>query len=97
MIEIQKHLNLLGYEVKDVASDYQGIVISMCFDLFGCVQADVRPKELDKDGKIKQGAWLDVNRLKVISKKPVMDQPEFVKVPNGPAEKPCMMTPLNNK
>jgi hypothetical protein len=74
---IKKYLNLLGYEVKDRVSDFGGVVVSMCFDLYGCIQADVRPKELDKEGKMKQGLWLDVSRLDVKSKKPLMEQPNF--------------------
>jgi hypothetical protein len=74
---IKKHLDLLGYEVKDRVSDFRGVVISMSFDLYGCIQADVRPKDLDKDGQMKKGWWLDVSRLKKMSKKPLMDQPNF--------------------
>lgn len=32
---IKKHLGLLGYKVKDKVSDYEGVVISMSFDLYG--------------------------------------------------------------
>jgi len=74
---IKKHLDLLGYEVKDRVSDFRGVVISMSFDLYGCIQADVRPKDLDKDGQMKKGWWLDVSRLEKMSKKPLMDQPNF--------------------
>ena len=77
-MEIKKHLDLLGYKVKDKVSDFKGVVISMSFDLYGYIQADVRPMELTKeDGKVKQGLWVDVSRLEVISKKPLMEQPNF--------------------
>lgn len=91
---IKKHLDLLGYKVKDKVSDYTGVVVSMGFDLYGCIQADVRPMELTKeDGKLKVGIWLDVARLEVISKKPLMDQPNFewgeaAKGMKGPANLP---------
>lgn len=75
---IKKHLDLLGYEVKDKMSDMKGVVASVAFDLYGCIQADVRPRELDKDGKIQSGWWMDVSRLVVISKTPLMEQPNFV-------------------
>ena len=76
---IKKHLDLLGHEVEDKVSDFTGVVISMSFDLYGCIQADVRPKGLNQDdGKIKTGMWFDVSRLKVLSKKPLMEQPDFV-------------------
>ena len=73
---IRKHLHLLGHEVQDKVSDFKGVVISISFDLYGCVQADVRAKELE-DGKLRGGVWLDVARLKVLSKKPLMEQPNF--------------------
>lgn len=75
---IKKHLDLLGYEVKDKVSDYKGVVISMSFDLYGCIQADVRPKELNPDSRTLQpGIWLDVSRLEKISSTPLMQQPNF--------------------
>ena len=76
-MSIKKHLDLLGHEVKDKVSDFAGVVISMSFDLYGCIQADVRSKSLKEDGSFKAGQWLDVARLKVISKKPLMDTPNF--------------------
>jgi len=74
---VEKHLELLGLEVEDKASDASGIVISVSFDLFGCIQADVRPKKLDKEGKLRQCWWLDINRLRIVDKKPVMERPNF--------------------
>ncbi len=75
---IKKHLELLGHEVKDKVSDYKGVVTSVTFDLYGCVQALVRPSKLREDGDFQSGAWLDVGRLKVISNSPLMDQPNFM-------------------
>ena len=74
---IKKHLDLLGLKVKDRVSDFEGVVISISFDLYGCVQADVRPFTTDKDGLVKQGMWFDISRLKPVSKKPLMDPPNF--------------------
>jgi hypothetical protein len=74
---IKKHLALLGYEAKDKVSDFKGIVVSICFDLYGCIQADVRPRELKNDGALQSGFWLDVNRLDIISEKPLMLPPNF--------------------
>ena len=74
---IKKHLDLLGHKVKDKVSDFEGVVISISFDLYGCIQADVRPINLDKEGKLIQGSWFDVARLEVVSKKPLMEQPDF--------------------
>ena len=74
---IKKHLDLLGHRAKDKTSDYEGVVVSISFDVYGCVQADVRPFELDEKGSFKNGVWLDVSRLKVVTKKPLMDAPNF--------------------
>jgi hypothetical protein len=77
-MEIKKHMALLGHEVKDKVSDFEGVVISMSFDLYGCIQADVRPKGLKiDDGTPKQGYWMDVSRLEVVSKEPLMTPPNF--------------------
>jgi len=91
---IEKHLNLLGHKVKDKVSDFEGVVISMSFDLYGCIQADVRPINLDKEGKLIIGSWFDVSRLKVVSEEPLMEQPNFewgdvAKGKKGPANLPA--------
>ena len=93
---IKKHLDLLGHRVEDKTSDFKGIVISMSFDLYGCIQADVRPTDLKADGSQKEGRWLDVARLIVKSKKPVIEQPDFEWGPiaegrKGPANLPPKM------
>lgn len=96
-MEIKKHIALLGHEVEDRVTNFKGVVISMSFDLYGCIQADVRPKEVKKDdGTPKQGYWMDVSRLKVITEKPLMDPPNFdygdiAKGKKGPANLPSRM------
>lgn len=96
-MNIKKHIELLGFKVEDHVTGLQGVVASISFDLYGCVQALVNPG-LGKDGKIADSHWLDVNRLKVISKKPVMQPPNFDFGPQaegrqGAAEKPAMLKP----
>jgi hypothetical protein len=92
MIEIKKHLVLLGLRVEDKVTGMRGVVASISFDLYGCVQAVLNPG-LDKDGKPRDQQWYDVNRLKVLSRKPVMELPNFDYGPQaegrqGAAEKP---------
>lgn len=89
---IQTHLNLLGQRVQDRVTGFKGIVASVSFDLYGCIQAVVNPG-LTSEDKLGDSQWFDINRLKVLSKKPVMKQPDFVSGPQadgdqGPAEKP---------
>ena len=96
-VNLQKHLDLLGMRVVDRVTGARGVVASITFDLYGCIQAVVNPG-LGKDGKPMESAWFDVQRLEVTSNKPVMPRPEFEWTPKvvaagwkGPAERP----PLN--
>jgi hypothetical protein len=91
-MNIQKHLGLLGLRVEDKVTGFKGVVTSLCFDLYGCIQALVHPG-LDKEGKHVDQAWLDVGRLTVTKNTPVMDRPNYDFGPQaegkkGPAEKP---------
>ena len=93
-MEINKHLQLLGMKVKDKVTGVEGVVTTISFDLFGCIQAIV-DRGLDKDGKRHDSMWFDVGRLNVTDKKPVMQRPSFewtdeaiAKGEKGPAEKP---------
>lgn len=72
----------------------KGVVASISFDLYGCVQAIVNPG-LAADGKLAESLWFDVNRLKVLDTMPVMDRPNFdfgyqAEGKQGAAEKPAM-------
>ncbi len=92
-INVQKHLALLGLKVKDRVTGFEGVVESLSFDLYGCVQVAVKPV-CGKEGKLEDGRWFDVNRLQVTNKRPVMEAPDFDFVgveaagyDKGPAEK----------
>lgn len=81
-------MDLLGCKVQDKITKHQGIVDSVCFDLYGCIQASVRGFILeDKDGKVLPGHWFDIKRLIVLDDTPVMEVPDFSKPEIGPAEK----------
>jgi hypothetical protein len=89
-------LGLLGLRVRDRVTEMEGVVTSVGFDLYGCVQCIVHPGK-DKDGKILESHWFDAARLDVTSPRPVMRLPDFVSGPQaegrqGPAEKPAMRT-----
>ncbi len=49
-MEILKHLELLGLKCEDRVTGFKGVIISMTFDLYGCVQAIVDPG-MNKDGE----------------------------------------------
>lgn len=94
MSKPNEHLQLLGLKVKDRVTGFEGVVTSVSFDLYGCIQATVHPG-LGSDGKISEQAWFDVNRLAVELDLPVMSRPDFEKGYQaeglqGSAEKPAM-------
>lgn len=78
---MREHLKLLGCKVRDVVTGFEGIVETVGFDLYGCIQAVVKPG-LDDKGQIQDGRWLDVKRLIAISQ-PVMVAPRFDQLAAG--------------
>ena len=85
------YIKLLGFKGKDKITGFSGVITSISFDLYGCVQLVIQPG-LDKDGKQKEGHWFDAKRVEVTSTKPVMKNP-FVPLikagkERGAAEKP---------
>jgi hypothetical protein len=90
-MEFKKHINLLGLRCEDKITGLAGVVTSVCYDLYGCVQAVINPG-LDKDGKPQETYWFDVARLEIIDDERVMDIPDFeygaFAETKGPAEKP---------
>lgn len=93
-------LRLLGLKVRDCVTGLTGVCESVSYDLYGCIQAVVRPPANDDKGAVPDGRWFDVSRLEVISETPVMEIPggrfaverttERVtpSQAHGPAEKP---------
>lgn len=86
-----QYIDLLGRRAKDRVTSYEGTVITISFDLFGCVQAILKP-DIDKDGKLSDGHWFDVNRLELVGDIRRMPVPTFAAKPaehdHGPADKP---------
>lgn len=85
------HIDLLGRNAKDRVTGFTGVIVTVSFDLFGCVQAVLSPP-VDKDGKKPDGHWFDVNRLELVDEARVMPVPNFAAKPaehkHGPADKP---------
>lgn len=75
-ILINKHMNLLGLEVQDKVTGMKGIVSSISFDLYGCIQATITPK-VTKNNEKGVNYWYDISRLNILKKKPVMERPNF--------------------
>ena len=84
-----KVLSLLGLKVIDKITNFEGIVTSVSFDLYGCIQLLVQPISYDGQ-KAETSYWFDENRMKITCKIPVMKPPDFVKN-KGPAFKPTKM------
>jgi hypothetical protein len=95
-------LRLLGLKVRDKITGFMGVCECVSYDLYGCIQATVRPA-LNEKAEMQEAKWFDTARLEVLSNTPVMEVPgdrfavgrtaEAVtpsKV-SGPAEKPARM------
>lgn len=79
---MNEYMKLLGLKAEDVVSGFKGVITSISFDLYGCVQAVISPG-LDKDGKLQDGHWFDTKRLIITDATRVMEVPTFETVPGG--------------
>ncbi len=77
-----KDLHLLGKKVEDKVTGLQGVVTSLSYDLYGCIQAIITP-HVDKEGKCSDPIWHDTKRLKVLDGTPVMPVPSFIDPAGG--------------
>jgi len=92
---IKKHFELLGLEAKDKVTGYSGVVTSLSFDLYGCIQVVLTPECTEKDNGYQRGSWFDIRRLEIIGSTPVMDMPNYdlgyiAEGRKGAAEKPLL-------
>lgn len=79
---INEYFKMLGHKVRSLITGEEGIVVSVSFDLNGCVQACVN-LGFDKEGKRRESAWHDTKSLEILAGPPVYKQPDFVNVPGG--------------
>lgn len=95
---INQHLELLGKKVKDRVTGQSGVVTSISFDLYGCIQAIVHPG-MDSAGKMHEMLWFDVNRLAITDPIPVMERPLFEWADHNIAagHKGCENKPFNSR
>ena len=85
-------MDYMGLKGVDKVTGFKGVVTSVSYDLYGCIQVILTP-EVDEKGKREDGRWYDVQRIKTTTKKPVIPVPDFgdhnpVLWEHGPAEKP---------
>lgn len=97
MIHVKSNLELLGCKVRDKVTRFEGIVTSISFDLYGCIQTLVTPvidTSSDKSGSV----WFDSNRLDILCSTPVMNLPKYdftdKSEQKGPASKPTFKNSL---
>jgi len=90
---ISRSLALLGTVMKDRVTGFTGMVSSVSFDAYGCVQCVLTPPK-KKDGTLGDGHWFDVKRLQPVGAKQLrLMAPNFDKAfgdEGGAAEKPAM-------
>ena len=51
MKNVKAYIESLGYRAKDKVTGFTGVISSISFYLYGCIQAIIAPG-IDKDGKI---------------------------------------------
>jgi hypothetical protein len=71
---INDSIALLGLKARDRVTGFAGVISSVTFDLYGCVQAIVTPP-VGKDGKTCESNWFDIKRLETSRR--VMGVPDF--------------------
>ena len=71
----------MGDEVKDTLSGYQGIAAGFMRYLTGCDQILINPVGVDKEGKLRESHYFDVERVVVIEEQKVKE--EDYRVPVG--------------
>lgn len=85
------YLDYLGQIGEDIVTGRVGMVSSVVFDAYGCVQAILTPRAKE-DGTVPEPFWIDVKRINLSNIDRVFPKPDFKKYAqgdeNGPAEKP---------
>lgn len=92
---MKEAIAFLGFKVRDRVTGFVGVVTSISFDLYGCIQAIVSPVvTTEKPNEIADSRWFDVKRLECLEDKPVMEAQSFdgwtPQAVRGPADKPRM-------
>lgn len=85
-------LAFLGRKGSDKITGATGVITSVCFDLYGCIQIALHCG-LDKDRKPIELFWYDISRIKILDEPAIMAAPSFQgeqpgNYAKGAAEKP---------
>ena len=85
--------SIMGRTATEKVTKTTGVITSVSFDLYGCVQA-VLSQPVGEDGKTPPSNWWDVTRLGIHDGDAVMPCPDFILGPldempdKGPENKP---------
>ena len=89
---VMSHLALVGFKAKDKVTGFTGVISTVSFDLYGCIQYVITPNAVD--GKLDNGHYFDVTRVDIMSNEPVMTQPNFDLGYVAEGKKGCADKPL---
>lgn len=84
-----KGIELLGLKVKDRVTNTTGIVTSVSYDLYGCIQALISPSA-DTKNRDSQVGWYDIKRITILDDSPVMELPDWAREEIGCECKPIV-------
>lgn len=75
--------NLLGKRLKDKVTGLEGIAVTKCIYLNGCIQYAIQA-EIKQDGTLPKQEWVDIQTLEVISDGVINDIPDSTIIPSSP-------------
>ena len=55
-----------GDLIRDKVTGFKGIAIATTKWLNGCIRVGIQPRDLDKDGKMIEEKWFDIDQLEFI-------------------------------
>ena len=71
-----QHIKKLGFRAVDKVTGFKGVIDSVGFDAYGCIQFVLKPL-IDKNGECPAGVWFDVTRLEIDESERVIALPNF--------------------
>jgi len=77
MNTIKKHIDLLGNRATDKITGFTGVITSVSFDLYGCIQVVITPVVDSEKSEYKSGHWFDVTRLNISPDGKIMEVPKY--------------------
>lgn len=89
---IEKHISNLGLKTVDRVTGFKGVITSVSFDLYGCIQCVVSPS-VKEDGSTIDGKWFDLTRLDIFLGTRVLALPDFDKGKVAEGKKGCAEKP----